>query len=369
MYLICDREREGPNHTVLIDCFLKVCLPSLPGSLARAARSIWSKTAKLLDSLLQENMNIPYSTDKVSDQFTCSQAESHTNISQPGGISAEGFVENSALPIKSCCTSLTSANPQKPNNHTYASPRKELQTRTAVLLILSVLLISLGTLTLVYLVFPDVGPADKKYLKFPHDLEDAKALAALLSRYTDQYFLQVFAGFICIYIFLQTFSIPGSILLSIISGFLFPFPLALVSVCFCSATGSSFCYLLSYLVGRKLVRRCLPERVKSWSRKVDRQRTNLLSYIIFLRITPFLPSWFINIVSPIIDVPLGPFWIGSFLGVAPPSFVFIEAGTTLQQVTSTMDPITPGSVSLLVFFALLSLVPVLMKNKLKAMFE
>lgn len=61
------------------------------------------------------------------------------------------------------------------------------------------------------------------------------------------------AGFICVYIFLQTFAIPGSIFLSIISGFLFPFPLALLAVCFCSATGASFCYLLSYLAGRRLV--------------------------------------------------------------------------------------------------------------------
>ena len=29
-------------------------------------------------------------------------------------------------------------------------------------------------------------------------------------------------------------------------------------------------------------------------------RGNLLSYILFLRITPFLPNWFINIVSPVI---------------------------------------------------------------------
>ena len=58
--------------------------------------------------------------------------------------------------------------------------------------------------------------------------------------------------------------------------------------------------------------------------KVEAQRGNLLSYIIFLRITPFLPNWFINIVSPVIGVPLLPFWVGSFIGVAPPSFVFIQ---------------------------------------------
>ena len=46
-------------------------------------------------------------------------------------------------------------------------------------------------------------------------------------------------------------------------------------------------------------------------------------YICF-RITPFLPNWFINIVSPVIGVDLRPFWIGTFIGVAPPSFVAIQ---------------------------------------------
>jgi uncharacterized membrane protein YdjX (TVP38/TMEM64 family) len=85
------------------------------------------------------------------------------------------------------------------------------------------------------------------------------------------------------YLFLQTFAIPGSIFLSIVSGFLFPFPIALLLICFCSATGASFCYLLSYLVGRRLVNKYLPERAASWSQKVEEHRHNMLSYIIFLR--------------------------------------------------------------------------------------
>ena len=77
------------------------------------------------------------------------------------------------------------------------------------------------------------------------------------------------------------------------------------------------------------------------------------SYIIFLRITPFLPNWFINLVSPVIGVRLAPFWIGTFIGVAPPSFVAIQAGTTLQQLTSSTDAITIWSVLMLAGFAIL----------------
>ena len=41
---------------------------------------------------------------------------------------------------------------------------------------------------------------------------------------------------------------------------------------------------------------------------------DMLWYIIFLRITPFLPNWFINLASPIIGVRVAPFYWGTFLG-------------------------------------------------------
>ena len=116
-------------------------------------------------------------------------------------------------------------------------------------------------------------------------------------------------------------------------------------------------------MGRRLVKTYLPERAADWAQKVEKQKDNLLGYIIFLRITPFLPNWFINIVSPVIDVHLKPFWLGTFVGVAPPSFIAIQAGTTLQQMTSTTDALSFQSVALLVFFALLSILPALLKNR------
>lgn len=68
---------------------------------------------------------------------------------------------------------------------------------------------------------------------------------------------------------LQTFAIPGSISLSVLSGFLYPFPFALVLVCFCSATGASLCYLLSSLLGKRLVEKYCQERAAKWSTTVS----------------------------------------------------------------------------------------------------
>lgn len=168
---------------------------------------------------------------------------------------------------------------------------------------------------------------------------------------------------------LQTFAIPGSLFLSILSGFLFNFPAALILVCFCSALGATLCYLLSQLAGRRLVRRFLPERAALWSQQIDKHRGNLLSYMLFLRMTPFLPNWFINLVAPVIGVPLFPFAFGTFLGVAPPSVIAIQAGKTLHTMTSSRDAFSWTSVCILGVFAVLSLVPVLLKGKLKSKLE
>lgn len=113
---------------------------------------------------------------------------------------------------------------------------------------------------------------------------------------------------------LQTFAIPGSLFLSILSGFLFSFPIALTLVCSCSALGATLCYLLSQLVGRRLVKHFFPERAAIWSQQVNKHKNDLLSYMLFLRMTPFLPNWFINLVAPVIGVPLYPFAVGTFFG-------------------------------------------------------
>lgn len=91
--------------------------------------------------------------------------------------------------------------------------------------------------------------------------------------------------------------------------------------------------------------------------------------MLFLRITPLLPNWFINLASPVIGVPLVPFALGTFFGVAPPSFVAIQAGQTLQNLTSSSDAWSWNSIIILCIFAVLSLVPVLFKQKLEQKYD
>ncbi|CAL1684714.1 unnamed protein product [Lasius platythorax] len=242
-------------------------------------------------------------------------------------------------------------------------------TRRAVLTVGLIFITSLTALFYVYMSFPELEKDEKQYMKLPFHIEDAKNLGRLLERYKDLYYFQVLAGLFVAYIFLQTFAIPGSIFLSILSGFLFRFPIALLLVCTCSAVGATLCYLLSSLLGRRLLYRYFPDKAREWTIIVTKHHDSLLNYMLFLRMTPLLPNWFINLASPVIGVPMMPFTVGTFFGVAPPSFVAIQAGQTLHNLTSSSDAWSWNSIIILCVFALLSLLPVVYKQKLKEKFE
>ncbi|KAI7813935.1 transmembrane protein 41B [Triplophysa rosa] len=241
--------------------------------------------------------------------------------------------------------------------------------RMSILTLITIFACAACVMYLVFRNFPELNEDEKEKIKIPKDMDDAKALGTVLSKYKDTYYTQVLLAYFTTYIFLQTFAIPGSIFLSILSGYLYPFPLALFLVCLCSGLGASFCYMLSYLVGRPMVYKYLTERAQKWSQQVDKHREHLINYIIFLRITPFLPNWFINITSPVIDVPLGVFFLGTFLGVAPPSFVAINAGTTLYKLTTAGEAVSWNSLIVLGALAVVSILPVCFQKKLQQKLE
>ncbi|XP_050423045.1 transmembrane protein 41B-like [Adelges cooleyi] len=244
-----------------------------------------------------------------------------------------------------------------------------MSTTKAVLILLVIFLLSVFIMVYLYYSFPKLQEDEIKYLKIPFTIEDAKNLGKVLEHYKETYYAQVFMSIFFCYIFLQTFAIPGSISLSILCGFLYPFMLALGIICFCSSMGASFCYLLSMTIGRRLAYRYFPDRIKSYALLVKKHNHNMFSYIMFLRITPFLPNWFINVCAPLVDVPLIPFWAGTFFGVAVPSVLAVQAGQTLHELTSTTSSWSWSSVLLLATFATLSLLPVLFKSKLRDKFD
>lgn len=120
----------------------------------------------------------------------------------------------------------------------------------------------------------------------------------------------VAVGILMLYVIMQTFAIPGTVSLSLLSGALYGSTRGFALIAVVSTLGSCSCYCMSKLFGRPVARAIWKEKLDHFSTEVSRQNHDLLSYIIFLRVTPLLPNVFINVASPIVGVPLWDFFLG-----------------------------------------------------------
>jgi uncharacterized membrane protein YdjX (TVP38/TMEM64 family) len=124
--------------------------------------------------------------------------------------------------------------------------------------------------------------------------------------------VRVAIAILMLYVTLQTFAIPGTVYLSLVCGALYGSIRGWMLVALISTLGSTSCYAMVALFGKPLVYRWHGEKVEAYRRQIEKRRNDVLSYIIFLRVTPLVPNIVINMASPIVGVPLQPFVLGGF---------------------------------------------------------
>mmetsp|Transcript_18494 Transcript_18494/g.18188 ORF Transcript_18494/g.18188 Transcript_18494/m.18188 type:complete len:139 (-) Transcript_18494:2-418(-) len=125
---------------------------------------------------------------------------------------------------------------------------------------------------------------------------------------------------------------------------------------------------MSWTLGKPLIVRLIPGAIIKFSGMIKEHKHNLVSYLLFLRITPLLPSIVINISSPILDIPLSTFMFSTFVGLIPLNIVHCRTGLILSEITQL------GGTSLLQVFWLfviggVALIPTLFKQKLESKFD
>ncbi|WCJ29140.1 SNARE associated Golgi protein family [Euphorbia peplus] len=213
----------------------------------------------------------------------------------------------------------------------------------------------------VYLTMP---ASDYSFLKLPRNLQDLQILRDHLENYTSDYTAQVLIGYCVVYIFMQTFMIPGTVFMSLLAGALFGVFKGLALVVFTATAGASSCFFLSKLVGRPLVFSLWPDKLNFFQEQVARRKGSLLNYMLFLRLTPTLPNTFINVASPIVDVPYHIFFLATFIGLIPAAYVTVKAGIALGELQSMADLYDFNSMATIILIGVVSITPTLMtKNK------
>ncbi|KAJ6426965.1 hypothetical protein OIU84_022544 [Salix udensis] len=236
----------------------------------------------------------------------------------------------------------------------------------------------------VYLTMP---ASDYSFLKLPRTLEDLQILRDHLETYTSDYTAQVLVGYCMVYIFMQTFMIPGTVFMSLLAGALFGVFKGVALVVFTATAGASSCYFLSKLIGRPLVFSLWPDKLSFFQEQVSlnscltcvyfagkmsencffnsqvaRRRGGLLNYMLFLRLTPTLPNTFINVASPIVDVPYHIFFLATLIGLVPAAYVTVKAGIALGELQSIGDLYDFNSIATLFLIGIVSITPTLISK-------
>ncbi|MBA0588443.1 hypothetical protein Gorai_001546 [Gossypium raimondii] len=161
---------------------------------------------------------------------------------------------------------------------------------------------------------------------------------------------------------MQTFMIPGTVFMSLLAGALFGVLKGVALVVITATAGASSCYFLSKLVGRPLVISLWPDKLSFFQAQVAQRRESLLNYMLFLRLTPTLPNTFINVASPIVDVPYHIFFMATFIGLIPAAFLTVRAGIALGELQSVGDLYDFNSIATLFLIGVVSVTPTLMSK-------
>nr|XP_054752846.1 transmembrane protein 41A-like [Lytechinus pictus] len=210
---------------------------------------------------------------------------------------------------------------------------------------------------------------DSRELNFPSNLEQLKSVVDILQEYKSDNVGYILLLFSSAYIYKQTFAIPGSVFMNLLGGALFGPWLAFPMCCVLSAFGATLCYLLSHFFGRALILKYAAERVKPLQKMVQDNLESLFFFLLFLRLFPMSPNWFLNMASPILDVPFIQFFFSVFIGLMPYNFICVQTGSLLSEITSVRDVLTTTTMLKLAAMAVVALVPGILFRKQKKRME
>jgi uncharacterized membrane protein YdjX (TVP38/TMEM64 family) len=137
------------------------------------------------------------------------------------------------------------------------------------------------------------------------------------------------AAYIAVYIAAAALSLPGCPLVTAAGGLLFGWLVGGIA----SVIGATAGATILFLIARSAIGGALGGRSAPWLTKLRRGFSDdALSYLLFLRLVPAFPFWFVNVAPAILGVPLKTFVLGTFLGIIPATFAFASAGAGLESV-------------------------------------
>ena len=194
-------------------------------------------------------------------------------------------------------------------------------------------------------------------------LESVKSHRDAMLQFTQAHFAAALAIAFVAYAGAVAFSLPGALVLSLATGFVFGRWVGTVLVVIAATTGATILFLAARYIFADAARRrlgALGERINAGFTE------NAFNYLLFLRLVPAFPFFLVNLAPAFTSIPLRTFVLATFIGIVPGTFVFVNLGETLGRIDSLQGLVSWETLAAFALLGAFALVPVVLRKRASA---
>ncbi len=162
-------------------------------------------------------------------------------------------------------------------------------------------------------------------------------------------------SFFLIYVLCTALSLPGATILTLLAGALFGALYGTIIVSFASTIGATLAFLSSRFLARDYITKKIGARAFAFNEGFKKDGS---WYLLTMRLLPVFPFFIVNLAMGLTSISVRNFFLVSQIGMLPGTFVYVNAGKELSQITSLSGILSPN---LILAFSLLGLMPLLIK--------
>lgn len=94
-------------------------------------------------------------------------------------------------------------------------------------------------------------------------------------------------------------------------------------------------WIMSYCIGREILLHFAADKMTALRNEMEKFQGSLFRYMLFIRVSPLFPNWFVNYSTALIGMPFSYFVIASTLAIQPAACMSIAMGGMLRDVGET----------------------------------
>ena len=190
-------------------------------------------------------------------------------------------------------------------------------------------------------------------------LEAIKSNRDALLAFTNEHFVAAIAIGFFIYVGIVAFSLPGGLILSLTTGFVFGRVVGTTLAVVAATIGATIVFLAARYVFADVARK----RMGALGEKINAGFTaGAFNYMLFLRLVPLFPFFLVNLAPAFTSIPLRTYVVATFIGIIPGTFVFVNLGETLGRIDSLQGLVSIETLGAFALLGLFALVPILLKK-------